>query len=456
MGDATADAARDAAADAGVCPDEDGDGFRAAFCGGTDCNDQRAEQYPGAPPLCGNGMKEACPSDPELSGPTLFADDPAARGALPPTALLQDAAGYKPQIAMAATEAVHDYGVALLLALRANGSGRHAPVRWDIPLKTPAEGTQRVLEGESVVDLTASEQVTSLDARTLDQTRIGLALVDTQDQRSWRGALDLESDERQLRALDGSYLDEPGVVSGARDYAVWRTNEGGSTRVESHTLEDPPSLFGTETGVPSETSIRMETTDSAFVMMQDGEGQFWWWHAGTAENVEARTIMGQSSQAAWVRVEGAGQASDRVHLLAYHKRSEIFFEPYDCPEGQSGCQLQQRVNPLRPAPAGAPNASVPDAHDLPDGRVALLVTERHNDGDRLTLQLVESDLLNAGAKIPLLDVRDSDERITDARIDLVQSSGARTVFVAAAVGDSTGGTDVSRIVLTGIRECASD
>jgi len=38
--------------DLGDCPDEDGDGSRAAACGGDDCDDADAARYPGGSELC--------------------------------------------------------------------------------------------------------------------------------------------------------------------------------------------------------------------------------------------------------------------------------------------------------------------------------------------------------------------------------------------------------------------
>jgi hypothetical protein len=48
--------------DAGAC-DVDGDGHIALGCGGDDCDDGRAEVYPGAPPICGSGRAESCGGD---------------------------------------------------------------------------------------------------------------------------------------------------------------------------------------------------------------------------------------------------------------------------------------------------------------------------------------------------------------------------------------------------------
>ena len=70
--DAGADAASDAGdlgADLGVqtdagCPDEDGDGFSAASCGGVDCDDSDAIRYPGAEEYCDAlGVDEDCNPD---------------------------------------------------------------------------------------------------------------------------------------------------------------------------------------------------------------------------------------------------------------------------------------------------------------------------------------------------------------------------------------------------------
>ena len=43
-----------------ICPDVDGDGFTASFCGGTDCDDTNAAVYPGAVELCTDGLDNNC------------------------------------------------------------------------------------------------------------------------------------------------------------------------------------------------------------------------------------------------------------------------------------------------------------------------------------------------------------------------------------------------------------
>ncbi len=70
--------------EAGICQggpllDQDGDGFPAASCGGTDCDDTNAATYPGAPEI-NDGLDNQCPGDPgygvidEISGSSGFAD----------------------------------------------------------------------------------------------------------------------------------------------------------------------------------------------------------------------------------------------------------------------------------------------------------------------------------------------------------------------------------------------
>jgi hypothetical protein len=43
-----------------ICPDIDGDGFLASFCGGQDCNDTQATVFPGAPEDCTDGLDNDC------------------------------------------------------------------------------------------------------------------------------------------------------------------------------------------------------------------------------------------------------------------------------------------------------------------------------------------------------------------------------------------------------------
>ncbi|MEW6108379.1 MAG: MopE-related protein, partial [Nitrospirota bacterium] len=43
-----------------ICPDADGDGFIASYCGGTDCNDSNPNAYPGAVENCTDGIDNDC------------------------------------------------------------------------------------------------------------------------------------------------------------------------------------------------------------------------------------------------------------------------------------------------------------------------------------------------------------------------------------------------------------
>jgi len=42
-----------------TCPDADGDNYRSATCGGTDCNDGNAAVHPGVTEAC-NGVDDDC------------------------------------------------------------------------------------------------------------------------------------------------------------------------------------------------------------------------------------------------------------------------------------------------------------------------------------------------------------------------------------------------------------
>jgi hypothetical protein len=68
-----------------ICPDNDNDGFTAAFCGGTDCDDTNNAVYPGAPEECTDGLDNDCDS-------LIDCDDPDAVNCPPITD--EDGDGY--------------------------------------------------------------------------------------------------------------------------------------------------------------------------------------------------------------------------------------------------------------------------------------------------------------------------------------------------------------------------
>ena len=43
-----------------ACPDSDGDGYLATWCGGSDCDDSNRDAYPGANDICGDGVDQDC------------------------------------------------------------------------------------------------------------------------------------------------------------------------------------------------------------------------------------------------------------------------------------------------------------------------------------------------------------------------------------------------------------
>lgn len=399
------------------------------------------------------GVDETCNGSGDVL-PEYFAGH--EHGKLPVTPLLTDAEGYLPELAMTATPfGGSGFGTALVFAMEGDGDV-HRPVRFDVPLGDVGGGSRELLRDSlSMEDLSATATATSVDANGPSGdtgNEISVVFVDATTSEARAGIVDLATTTPDFGYSDfGDPLDEPGVLPHVE---ILREAGTPPTLSSGHYMISGVAFNVADSGVPGGEFVRLVTTSSDFIMLQDESETFWFWGADPSSGTAAVTEQGhtgQSGKAAWTQVSGD------VHLLVYRRGSDFVFRPYACAtDTEDNCEPQPLLQSPASVPAGPAGGQVPAAHSLPDGRAVAVLVSRHNDGDVLDLQILDSSLLDVTTpRVPLLDLRGTGERVTDARLDLAEAAEATTLAVTAAVRDGDAG-DADRIVLTGVQTCPDE
>lgn len=399
--------------------------------------------------VCGEPVDETCPPrEPDFADEVF--PDLDTLGLLLPTEIAGGDAEFGASLAAATSPALGGgHGTALALAMRRDGEVDR-PKRIDVPLDdflAAEPGELPTDEG----DLAEEGEVSSVSAGRLniDDARIGFIMGDREGEQTWRGDANFVTQETQIDNEDIGDLWDAVAAGGRFHYVRFEDEDDGPTlRGNDASISPPVSATGTTDEVPDEEDLRTRVSDSGVLMFQDLGERFWFWNrneAGLA--VESSSIGGADGKAAWV--EGSVE-----YLLAYHEEGTIVFRRYECPdgEGEQACVPAPIAGDPASVSTNAPSGAAPSGLRLPNDRVAVLITEHHDEGDRLVLQLVESDLQNVGVpRIEIVDYRDEGLRVTDAELDLVQTDDASTLAVTMAVGPERGGAD--RVMMTGVRAC---
>lgn len=454
------DSDRHQGGDAGPDPcDVDGDGYRAASCGGADCDDADRSRYPGAVALCGDGVVQACPGSLPFAASSVFAET-GELGRLPASTVHQSGTLGR-DLALGAVPLGGDgYGTATLLALDLRGGSTMRPLRIDVPLAAPAASSiEAMLDTGGTIDLSLDTPVTSVDARVISPStsgKIGVLYVDSSSGRTFSGVVDHAASTSRFGATD-----VPGVVDepAAFDHVFFRRTVDAGTMTASilgYSFEGPalpPTWIDYD--VPSDPRIRMITSTSSFLLLQDEDADFWFVQAYREPPNAAGhlTLNGQLGKAAWVAAIGA-------HVLAYRSGTSFTFQRFDCQDAApSVCDpvLPGIGVPLTTG-AGALGGHMFDARAVQGANLVFLFSRSHADGDELLVQLAAPDGASLlGNAFPLLDLRPSGERIRDARMDLTATAVAGSLVVAALVARSTDGVERShRLVVGGLRACVDD
>jgi hypothetical protein len=401
-----------------------------------------------APPTaaCGQPVDEACPPTVPDGLAQVFPDrTPLAL--LLPTTVLEGADAYAPDIAAASIPVLGGgHGTTVLLAMAERGPGDHAPVRIDVPLDDlPAADIGPLPDGEA--DLSDTASVTSIAAQPLasaGSTRVVFHLGNSAGDERWAGFTDLASVQTSLSRATGALFDDVGTMPAG---IVTRWNGPGPPEMESITIaQGALGIGGTDIDVPGDERLRMVSSTGGAIMLQDLAGGFWFWETLAFNDVYGLTVSGQDGKAAWVHVSGGD------HVLAWHRNGDVHFDHMACPFNGNACDWVPIVTPADTMSTIAPTGEVPDGVALEDGRVAVLVIEHYEAGDRLVLQVLDASLTTISLpRIEVLDLRDAGERVTDARLGRVETATASTLVVTVAIGATTDAA--SRVVMTGLRSC---
>lgn len=407
--------------------------------------------------LCGEPTDATCPPrEPDHVGEVFPSLE--TLGVLLPTQIAGGDGDYGATLAASTSPVLGSgHGTAVALAMREDGD-IYRPQRIDVPLDDLTAAEPRALPaqngGGEDIDLAEEGEVTSVAAARLefDDARIGFIIGDREGEQTWRGHADFVSQETQIdhEEIDGLW-DAVGA-DGRFHYVRFEDESDGPTlRGRQAAIDGPPSQRGTDDEVPGDEDLRMKIAASDVIMLQDRGERFWFWNTAEPGVPVGSTSIGDADgKAAWI--EGAEE-----HLLAYHEDGSIVFRRYECPDGgvdgqDTPCVPAPITGPPENISTNAPSGEALDGLRLPDDRVGVLITEHHDEGDRLILQLVEENLQSlAVPRIPIVDFRDAGLRVTDAALDLAQTDDASTLAITAAAGPERDGAD--RVIMTGVRAC---
>jgi hypothetical protein len=417
--------------------DRDEDTYLAVACGGDDCDDGDPNVYPNAAPICGNEQVEGCPGDTLV--PVAFFGGVAA-GRLPEVLLAGEAEGYGDDLALAAVPlAGGGLGTAVVLLLEGPDAEGRTARRYDVPLDDLEAAVPTSIVSSGSDDLSTTP-FTSLALDGSGSAQVGAVLQGAL--RSYEGYFDLIAGDPGLyrRGFEGSW-GEAAIVGQA---SIFRSMGDTDPVIRGSRIVPPPSLFQHEGPEVPTGEVRTVTTD-VLVMLQPEDERFLFW-GQQDEPLGELEALGQTGRASLVTLPGPIHGFGR----AYGARVEI--DALEC--DRNLCQLAVLTGGRNVIRTGADSAEVLAAGGLANASSVFLLLERHADGDRLSLQPVGVDLEGLPhPRIPLLDRRGTGERMHDAVLDVLESPTGTTVLVGAVVGDGETG---ARVVLTGVRSCATD
>jgi hypothetical protein len=437
-----------------VC-DRDGDGFDGPQCDGNDCDDDDPARYPGAAPICNNGVFEGCPGDAPLQPVDLFGVDAVERqGALRPVTIASGP--HLAEIGMGALAyGTTGYGSAIVIAGENDGNDEYRPIRIDVPLDAPGEHSPG-----SLGNLSGATRIGSITTSTGGPSVLGIGLS-REGVGHWTGIISLAADtiswtswllEDQLEGLGLAVFESEGPTTVLQTFR--QSNDPDASI--SWIAVGPAAQAGSSTvGVPL-GKLRTRVARSGAIMMQDEQGGFWFFRVFAVADAQVGTWeSGQGGKAAFIQVDGD------QHVLAFHRQStnRFYFSRFNCVDYSTPfCwPIIALGSDWASFPANADGGEIPDGILLSEGRSAFTVVRRFSDGDEITLRLVNPSGTGfvQTPPIPLLDTRPSGDRVLDVKLDLVEATLAHHLIAVATVGSALDG-DADRIVLTGVRGCIED
>ncbi len=444
----------DAGAPDGGC-DDDGDGFLSMACGGNDCNDTRADQYPGAPPICGDGMTQSCPGDVYVD-PAPYGSSLAVAGLLPPMQL-GDMGTYAANIALAGTNfGGNGFGTAMAIAVDQSGAQHHF-VRWDVPLDMPSGAMSHGIMARAfpvsgptvMLDLTTDVNAEGVALEEEGSGTIGLALLCSVPSLTqvlgFRGILDPSAGEMPLGQMNfagsatAAYPD-PAIAGG-----MMMVREGPSSpTLAGLTLPEDPIAISAGPAAGATGPGRMIGSDDGYGLLQLAGGPACFFDT-SGDGVQCGT-SGPATPAAFAHL-----GSNHLYAVPGTGGS-ITLMSMDCSTG-STCMPAPVVSPPPSISTGAPVAAAFDLIPRPAGGGLLVYGAEYSDGEVLAVQPVLDNGNTDGDHIDVLDLRGTNQQVLDAEGAVVQTSRGVTVAIAATVGDLLAST-ATHVVFTGIRACA--